>query len=256
MKKKSWIISLFAVTMLTASSWAQKSGGYFGSKLYVQALTLNRLNIFSLLLGNEEQRVYHGGFAFNGTYRVNRSIGLQLEVGRQGFDVVADRYTYETFRIEEAEAFAARTAYVMPKLVVSGSNMQPLGMSHEFGVGLNFGRLIEGNYRYEFADASAVWGVKTAKFNFDQNKATRFYSLQYAFNYHLPITKKLLIGFHLRYMLHLGFPIKYISDVARPYFYENANDYVNFNQQEQDYFIRKYKRLHFINFGFGLCYSI
>lgn len=237
----------------------QENKGYFGSKVYVQAITLHRIPIFQL--GNESG-MYDFGFAGNVTYQASRNLGLQLEVGREFFNPKLEDYrSYgdmtggQYFQVDKLQAFDAKSLYIMPKLVLSNAgSIQPLGFSQELGFGVHFGRLVDQRYRIDWntynTQLPSIIEIDTKK-----NKATRYFSLMYGMNYHVPLAKKLMLGFHFQYMVHFGFPDKqsYFSSSG---LYSGPDDFKNISQADQDYTIRRNKGFHFATFGLGLCYSI
>lgn len=252
------ILSLLTWMIFVSNvSNAQEYKGYFGSKIYVKAITLHRLDLIPFFLNDgEDWKLYNFGMAFSATYQFSRTTGLQLEVGTDNFMVAPSRFNYNNFTVYNVEPFRAKSNYIMPKLVISNSKMQPLGLSHEIGLGFHFSTLQEGDYQVDYSNSTYIWGTKNTAFSFDQNKSTKNLSFQYALNYHIPLTKKLLLGLHFRFMANFKFPRDPAFEYKRSMLYFNINDFSNFNQLEQDYFIRASRQFQFANFGLGLCYSI
>lgn len=256
-------IAIFLGLICSLPVLSQKDfSGYFGSRLHVQAVSLHRFILFNR--EGQEGR-YDFGLAGNITYQVKRNLGLQFEIGREFFNPIPSTgsYTfynenenqYQGIYINNVEAFRAKSIYFMPKLVFSSSNsIQPMGFSNEVGFGFHFGKLINDTYRISWNDFSGVPLPSKVDMDFSKLDATKYYSIFYALNYHIPMSKKLLLGFHFQYMAHLGFPKRdYDWDNTK---YKDANSYKYFTQTDHNSLITKVKRTHFATFGFGLCYAI
>jgi hypothetical protein len=201
--------------------------GYFGKK---NTLSLNGIisnpflyNLFSSPTGYKSSgnNVVLGrsqvdyGYSASYSHYFSGSFGIGAEIGMAygritspiyyqfSSGIFNDDYAYGEFNVEQ---FKISTFTIMPKLEYTFSGEQlPIGINHQFGVGVTTSKLIEKDYKIRtieyFSSNGTAFNPATIA-PYSSVGKFRNLTILYAFNVRTPITKSLMINYGLRYTLN------------------------------------------------------
>jgi hypothetical protein len=169
-----------------------------------------------------------------------------------------DGYSYY-FDYLNHEMVDVRTTVIMPKFEVATLKaLLPMGLSHQFGLGLTFSKAIEKNYMYEsmyyddvtFEYVSATQEYNTSStdidpINFDKIKTIKKIMFMYGLSMRTPITKNLLLNYGLKYTLSLGPSSEFYMSTVQ------GNDAYTAMIEKM---ISKHRTISFINLNLGLTF--
>lgn len=256
------------ITLLLALN-IQAQNSYFGKKNYVSVSgSLNFAIINSLvnnpqyaydeasdLLIEKKQWVrYNYGIAIGRA--LSDKVGIAVELSHQNLKIQRNSsYSYhfantgETYSDVKFERYNTSIFSIAPRLeLYSSKKLFPVGLVHQFGVGINMASLIlKDDYKvgyyyddgfvssdYQIADAKGILKVT------DPLKAT-YINFFYGLNLRYPVSKFLILNFGFRYVMNLP---KLFND-----FYEPSNPY---NKEEFKLNVRYATRLNFVHMNIGL----
>lgn len=266
------ILTIFSI--ISIQTFAQDFG-YFGKK---NTLTVNAIlyNPFIYNLFNRGSNSYskvgstvgYGksqldyGYSAAYSHYFSGSFGLGAEVGMvYGKIVSPENYYYNNndylnpvtsegqFRVEQ---FKISTLTIMPKLEYTFSGEQlPIGINHQFGLGISTTKLVQQNYNYEieyFYSSNGSPFQQSLITPYD--KVGKFYNLtaMYAFNVRTPITKSLMINYGLKYNANIS-----LSAIKDDLLYSgngNSDQTVDYIREE----IRQKKSTSVLSFNIGLTF--
>jgi hypothetical protein len=276
------ILSIYFLLLSIPLIYSQKHMGFYGSRAFVQIDGLANYpvfsNIFSLENTTDSYFTYNGSDLvpsrdrFNAGYRINlgyaleRNFAILLELGQDYSNVGLDQGSIynevnsnEIF-IPRHEKLSIRTVSIVPKFEFATSKaLLPMGLGHQFGLGLAYSSVVEKNYAYE--RISYKFGIEERRIvnyndvstdidpiNFEQTKQIRKVVFLYALNMRTPLTKKLLLTYGVRYTLNIGKDNLLIYTNSQT----NPNNSFSYNAKQS---ILRHRTYSFINANIGLCYT-
>lgn len=216
-----WIIISFLL-LGTTNSFLAQNAGYFGKKNTLDAAFNASIPLFSNLRQSATMLKYDNGqlaehkdwidvaYRFSYMRALSRRFGLGLEIGteyisarRPNASIQMNTYPYYSanYIFEKIDIL---TTTVMPKLeFTNATGLLPMGLSHQFGIGINFSNMRDRDYHYQkLSDGSeANEEVKlitsAMKYTGGSVKSVTF---MYQLNMRTPLTKFLFLNYGMRYM--------------------------------------------------------
>ncbi len=277
---------IFICLYFTLNGYSQESKGYFNSRFYVSFDALvNSPLIYNLRTNNEYYAKYdkklniksdklNYGFRANIAVLLKRNLAFGIEGGIDYGNVYLNKSMtyqdtfssngYTSYNIYDInvilEKLDIQTFSFMPKIEFSIKNsLLPLGLSHQFGIGVNYSKLIERNYASNsYYDQSSydyngnyynsqipVTDLSAKLFDYKNQLSTKTYTILYALSMKTALTKNILLNYGFRYTLNIhGFNL--FSDKNNGYYVSQAT------LSEQVY---KQRFNNLINFNLGLTYA-
>ncbi len=149
------------------------------------------------------------GFRLNIGRMTERDRGIYLESGLNYFSVAPNTTIYSNAGIYhhlKAEMLDVRTFSVMPKIeFASADGLLPVGISNQFGIGINYYQTQEKNYLGTVDSLEVSNGmttpvnITTSNYYDFHTKAIKGYTFLYKLSMRIPITERILFHFGFRY---------------------------------------------------------
>ena len=163
----------------------------------------------SLTLGHPK---INYGFNLSIGHMLKRNVGIYLESGMSFFSVVADQNAVSVFNFNKskytnlnAEMIKIQAFSIIPKIEISSKDgLLPIGISNQFGFGLNLYKPIEKeylgtvDYSGDTLNKTGIPITKNNLYNYS-NTPIKGYTLLYKLALRIPISKSLLFHFGFRY---------------------------------------------------------
>lgn len=259
---------IFLITLLFVLN-IQAQNSYFGKKNYVSVSgNLNFAIINSLL--NNSQNAYDEASGllvdkkqwvrYNYGIGIGRAlsdkVGIAVELSHQNLKIQRNSdYSFhnvntgETYYEVDFERYNTSIFSIAPRLeLYSSRKLFPVGLVHQFGVGINMASLIlnddyKAGYYYDDGFVSSAYQVTDAKGILkvtDPLKAT-YVNFFYGLNLRYPVSKFLILNFGFRYVINAP---KFSNS-----FYKTSNPY---DKEEFKANLRYVTRLNFVHMNIGL----
>lgn len=153
------------------------------------------------------------GFRFSYGKMIKRNLAVYLETGLNYFSVVPDPYfdygtlqTESNYTFEQGEMLDIRSFSIIPKIeLTSDDGLLPIGITNQFGVGVNFYKTIKKDYigSADSIDHSSGFSFPvniTSDNYYDySNQAIKGYTFLYKLTMRIPINDRILYHFGFRY---------------------------------------------------------
>lgn len=259
MKKALFVLIL----IISHLCFSQKSSGYYGHKLFIQTEFLGNYPFFSNLYQSESTVNYvatsnalvprkdrfNCGFRINAGYAFKRNMSVLVEFGQDFSNVSPNNQNYFTeFNSQsiQHEMVDLVTNVIIPKIEFGTTNsLFPMGLSHQFGLGVAKTQLKEKDYLwryndYQFSTPYTHYSENQSNpINFIQYSKIKKIVLLYALNIRTPVTEHLLINYGIKYTLNFGSKNN-----------SNESTYTGLLMES----IAKHRSWSFINASIGLTY--
>lgn len=204
---------------------------------------------------NKNNELVKGVPAFSYGFRINigrvidRGLGFYLESGMNYFSVVPGKSNLDVFNFQ-AQMLDIQSISIMPKIeFASADGLLPIGISNQFGIGVNFYKTLEKNYIGSalINDGSGTNLTTITKENYYDysQKSIKGYTLMYKLSMRIPIGNRLMYNFGFRYTLNL---VPASSD------YSNTSDKF-LNQSNMREMIKLRENRNLFNFETGISFS-
>lgn len=199
------------------------------------------------------------GFRFSYGKMIKRNLAVYLETGLNYFSVVPDPFfeignvqTQSNYSLIKGQMLDIRSFSIIPKIeITSDDGLLPIGISNQFGFGVNFYKTREKDYTgtADYWDSnvgfpSVVAITKDNYYDFDV-QGIKGYTLLYKLTMRIPINDQLLY--------HFGFRYTY-TFVPLSTGYELSSDHVLTQANMWDA-IRHRETRNLINFETGISFS-
>lgn len=266
------LILLFAL-LLSNLIYSQNTGLY-GKRFAVQIDLLNSYPLFSNIqvsktnrFKNKSGKLVQGsdnfdfGLNFSGMYAVKNNVGIGLEYTMNFLSIYSPTHInreyeinglsyYESLGINH-ERMKMNTSIVMAKIELTSKNgLLPIGLSHQIGFGISFTKLVKDDYLYTIVASpnDEIPEYEEKFYNYD-NKSFKGFTCMYALNVRMPISKRVMISYGLRYTLNL---LPYASSGNG---YNSDNSYW-IDKQTAYYLVKERINYSFIRFNIGLAIAL
>lgn len=270
--------NLFFITIILISfNGTAQFSGYYGKKNYVDVDYKFYVPMFGNLRGQNEgydENLKRKVDWFNYGFRVNlgRLISNHVSIGfefDQDYAQVPAPYSiygnssygyYYIGSLGPHEMIDINTITIMPKIGVSRKSIQPLGITHEFGIGYTITSVQDKDYAYKFTftQYDENLGVDTQYNLTNQNngplidKDTKFkgVTLLYGLNVKKNLTKSLFLNYGIRYTFNWLLGHSKIS-------YDDAtsNNIAAFSTEDLFIHIRRQRAYNFVTANIGLTFA-
>ena len=209
-------------------SFEAQTTGYFGKKNLLElGITIQNPLLYNFYgSSNSMNKPYHSkngtlepgstkinyGFRLSYGKMLKRNLAVYLESGLNYFSVIPDSYysgnqpAGQKYMYTEGEMLDIRTFSILPKIeLTSDDGLLPIGVTNQFGFGVNFYKTLDKEY-VGYADSmDAVYGfpipVNITRNNYYDysNQAIKGYTFLYKLTMRIPINDRLLYHFGFRY---------------------------------------------------------
>lgn len=216
---------LIIISLFIYCSFQAQTTGFFGKKNLIEfGGTVQRPllynfyatnNLVPLLVDNgllvQKVPVVNYGFRLSYGKMIKRNLAIYLESGLNYFSVAPKpyfdyKYTLSNYGSIRAEMLDIRSFSVIPKIeLTSDDGLLPIGITNQFGFGVNFYKTLEKNYIGVVDSIDNVSGyyipVNVTENNYYDysNQAIRGYTLLYKLTMRIPINDRFLYHFGFRY---------------------------------------------------------
>ncbi|MCR9172182.1 MAG: hypothetical protein NXI10_06805 [bacterium] len=159
----------------------------------------------------EGRNIFDSGVRINVMRAFNNQFGLGLEYGLEFQNVASTNiielgfssssFDYTSFQEIRHEAVNMRSFSIMPKFEFSSkTNLLPIGLSHQLGIGFTSTRLLEKDYLYDVTISSndSLTTPLTGSL-IDYTDQWLGFTVMYQINMRTPITDMIMITYGLRY---------------------------------------------------------
>lgn len=221
------VLILFACFYLQA-----QSSGYLGKRTFIEADGLGNMPLFGRLFNGTDtyykkqsaNSLTKSNNLFDYGWRVSlarvskRNVGIGFEVGYDYQNCPTDfENTIMVYDTSEGynkavkfdhEMLDVSTINFLPKLIITNKGgLVPVGFTHEMGVGYSSSKIAEHDYVVQGTfNASLINdSVRTylQKNYVDYNYRFSGFTILYGVKMHVPVSKRILLNYGLRYTLHL-----------------------------------------------------
>ncbi len=241
---------------------AQKNSGFFGHKFFIQSEFLGNYPFFSnfnisdvstnyVAVSNslvQKKDPFNCGFRINAGYAFKRNMSVLLEIGQDYSNVAPSNWISgdDLYNNIQHEMVDLVTNVVIPKIEFGTSNsLFPMGLSHQFGLGVAKTHLKEKDYLWRYNDSQ----YSTPYMHYSDNQSNpidftiaskiKKIVLLYALNIRTPISEHVMINYGIKYTLNIGSNHTF-----------NESNYTGLLME----YIAKQRTYSFINASIGLTY--
>ena len=206
---------------------AQKNSGFFGHKFFIQSEFLGNYPFFSnigisdvstnyVAVSNtlvQKKDPFNCGFRINAGYAFKRNMSVLLEIGQDYSNVAPSNWISgdDLYNNIQHEMVDLVTNVVIPKIEFGTSNsLFPMGLSHQFGLGVAKTHLKEKDYLWRYNDSQ----YSTPYMHYSDNQSNpidftiaskiKKIVLLYALNIRTPISEHVMINYGIKYTLNFG----------------------------------------------------
>jgi hypothetical protein len=198
-------------------------------------------------------------------YAAKRNLSILVEIGQEFSSVYPkpnNLFYNELYSplIDKHEMIDVVSTTFIPKLeFASAKSLLPMGLGHQFGIGIENTAVKRKDYLYVVNHSSSD-SLKTYSTSYSDLDPIDFSKVQpvrkivvlYALSMRTPITKQMMIQYGIRYTLHLG----NIYSIFNPNKDSNENKMGNTNYTKELMFvISKQRALSLISANIGLTYT-
>jgi hypothetical protein len=220
---------LVLIIVISHVVFSQKNSGFYGHKLFIQSEFLGNYPFFSNLgqsNGNTnyvcvsntlvaQKDRFNFGFRINAGYAFKRNMSLLLELGQDYSNATPNNQIYfndffGNLNIQH-EMVDLVTNIIIPKIEFGTSNsLFPMGLSHQFGLGVAKTNLKEKDYLWRYNDYQFVTPYthysenQSNPIDFNQASKIKKIVLLYALNIRTPVSEHLMINYGIKYTLNFG----------------------------------------------------
>lgn len=264
---------ILLVLLFSQLTFSQNTGLY-GKKFAVQVDFLSAYPFFSNLQGdsynrykNKSGKLVQGndnfdyGLNLSGMYATKNNAGIGLEYNINYSSIYAPSYIQRTnitngFEVYESnsldhERIKMNTSSVMAKLELTSRNgLLPIGLSHQIGFGLTFTKLVQDDYLYQnnTSPGNEIPDYDEKFYNYD-NKSFRGFTFMYALSVRMPVSKRIMISYGLRYTFNF-LPARSSENT-----YNNDDSYW-LDKQTAYYLVKERINYTFIKFNIGMAIAL
>lgn len=200
--------------------------------------------------------VLNYGFRFSYGKMIKRNLAIYIESGLNYFSVAPEpyfdyKYTVPLYNHMQAEMLDIRSFSVIPKIELSSDDgLLPIGITNQFGLGVNFYKTLEKNYIGTADSIDNVSGyyipVNITNNNYYDfsNQAIKGYTLLYKLTMRIPINDRFLYHFGFRYT-YTFIPLSHYSTISEKIL----------SQENMWEIIKSKESRNLINFETGISFS-
>jgi hypothetical protein len=281
---------IFICLYFVLNGYSQGNRGYYNSRFYVSLDALvNSPLIYNFRSKNFEYSRYdknlmiksdklNYGFRANIAMLFKRNFAFGIEGGvdygniylNKSLNYQNDLGSYEIQVI--LEKLDIKTVSFIPKIEFSTKNsLLPLGLSHQFGFGVNYTKLIEKNYAsassytdFNYSNSNgyvynAIYlnDFSAKLFDYKNQQTTKNFTFLYALSMKTALTKNILLNYGFRYTLNFHqLNIMALIDNSSSYDSNNiTNGGYYVSQKNISDLIYRQRFSNLINFNLGLTYA-